>query len=131
MNPKDILRNLIDAKYGGNQAAFSRAIKRKPAQVNQWLTGYRKLDVKGQRHIETMLGLCAGYMSGDIDYSATPAPSPFSVKEPASHHTRPLVQQVCDLAERIDDTGLLKLQGYADGLLLNHPLVKAKPLLSA
>lgn len=131
MKPKDLLRELIDTRYNGNQAAFSRAIKRQPAQVNQWLTGYRKLDTKGQRHIETELGLRAGYMSGELDYSATPPESTLGVKEPTPHHTRPLVQQVREIAERIDDVGLLKLQGYAACLLTDHPLVKAKPPLLA
>lgn len=39
---------------------------------------------------------------------------------------RTLVQQVCELAERLDDAGLLKLQGYAACLLADHPLAKPK-----
>lgn len=131
MKPKDILAALIKDRYKGNQAAFSRAIKRQPAQINQWLTGYRKLDTKGQRHIEKELGLPAGYMSGDADYSTAPANSNLGVKEPDAKSTRPLVQQLCKIAERIDDAGLLKLHGYASCLLSEHPQAKPKPPLSA
>ena len=131
MKPEDILRELINARYDGNQAAFSRAIKRQPAQVNQWLTGYRKLDTKGQRHIEESLSLRAGYMSGKPDYNAASDQRHLSANEPTPYHARPLVRQVCDLAERIDDAGLLKLHGYAACLLADHPLVKAKHRSSA
>lgn len=128
MAPKDLLRKLIDDRYGGNQAAFSRAIKRQAAQVNQWLTGYRKLDTKGQRHIETMLGLPAGYMSGEVRYTIQPQ-APLTAEEP--RHARPLVQQVCDMAEQINDAGLNQLIGFATNLRCTHPIVKAKPTLSA
>ena len=128
MNPKDILRKLIAERYEGNQAAFSRAIKRQPAQVNQWLTGYRKLDTKGQRHIETELGLPAGYMSGEPEYEV--AKKTTAAMEPPKHF-RPLVQAVCDLAEQIDDAGLRNLIDIAECLLRNHPLTKPKPPLCA
>jgi len=42
------------------------------------------------------------------------------------HHTRPLVQQACDLAERIDDNGLRELIGFARCLTGTHPLIKVK-----
>jgi len=41
MNDLELLQRLIDQKYGGNQAAFARAIGRQPAQVNQYLKGRR------------------------------------------------------------------------------------------
>jgi DNA-binding transcriptional regulator YdaS (Cro superfamily) len=64
MSPADILRTLITADYGGSQAQFARAIGRSPSQVNQWLTGHRKLDIKGSRHIEEKLRLPVGYFQG-------------------------------------------------------------------
>lgn len=41
-------------------------------------------------------------------------------------HSRPLVQQVCDLAEQINDDGLRELVGFARYLTGTHPPVKAK-----
>ena len=126
MTPKDILLKLIKDQFSGNQAAFSRAIKRSPAQVNQWLTGYRKLDVKGQRHIETALKLRPGYMSGEPNYITAPTQSSFAINETLKHELRPLVQKVYDLAEQIDDIGLRNLIDIAELLARNHPIAKAK-----
>ena len=121
MHPKDILKQLIADRFGGTQAAFARAINRGPAQVNQWLTGHRKLDVKGQRHIENALNLPAGFMSGaDIGTIS-------SANHRQTTHDRPLVQRVCDLAENINDDGLNQLVGFARCLLSDYPLTKAKP----
>lgn len=46
-------------------------------------------------------------------------------------HARKMVQDVCDVAERIDDTGLRNLLDVAKCLAKNHPLTKAKPQSSA
>lgn len=43
----------------------------------------------------------------------------------------PLVRQVCDLAEQIDDNGLRELIGFARCLTGTHPRVKAKHRSSA
>jgi putative lipase involved disintegration of autophagic bodies len=61
MNRKDLLRALIAERFGSNDAAFARAIKRSPAQVIQWLTGHRKIGDAGARLIELALELPAGY----------------------------------------------------------------------
>lgn len=61
MDRKTILQRLVDTRFGGSQAEFARAIKRSPAQVNQWLSGHRKLGDAGARHIELTLGLAPGY----------------------------------------------------------------------
>jgi transcriptional regulator with XRE-family HTH domain len=37
------------------------AVGRSPSQINQWLSGHRKLDIKGSRLMEEKLGLPAGY----------------------------------------------------------------------
>jgi predicted XRE-type DNA-binding protein len=55
-----------------------------------------------------------------------PQPAQFTVRESTPHHHRPLVQQVCDLAETIDDAGLRNLIDIARCLARNHPAAKAK-----
>lgn len=61
MDRKTLLQRLVDTRFDGSQAEFARAIKRSPAQVNQWLSGHRKLGDAGARHIELTLGLAPGY----------------------------------------------------------------------
>lgn len=58
-----LLRALIDDRYAGSQKAFADAIKRAPAQVNQWLSGHRKIGDAGARHIEKVFGI-PGYFDG-------------------------------------------------------------------
>ena len=54
------------------------------------------------------------------------------VSEPhQQHHSRNLVQRVCDIAEKIDDKGLHTLIDMAECLARSHPLAKAKPPLLA
>lgn len=81
MNPGKLLRQLIDDHYGGSQAAFARAIKRSPSQVNQWLSGHRTLDLKGMAIIERAIGR-PGYFVGmpmvsepENCYNVTPLPA--------------------------------------------------------
>lgn len=64
MNRRDLLRALIESRFGGNQADFARAIKKSPAQVHQWLSGYRALGDAGARNIELALKLGVGYFDG-------------------------------------------------------------------
>ena len=59
-----LLRELIAERFSGNQADFARAIKRSPAQINQWLTGHRNLGDSGARLIELALDLPIGYFDG-------------------------------------------------------------------
>lgn len=70
-------------------------------------------------------------LTGKSDYNAMPTKSDLGANEPAAYSIRPLVQQLCKIAERIDDAGLLKLHGYASCLLSEHPQAKPKPPLSA
>lgn len=117
MTSKEILKTLIDQRFGGNQAAFSRAIGRSPSQINQWLTGHRNLDVKGCRLIEKALKLPADYMIGEP-------------KEPAKEDTkeieRKLVRRLCDLAETINDLGLMYLIGKAEEVAKTEPYTPAR-----
>lgn len=59
-------------------------------------------------------------------------PTPPAYKRP--HHSRDLVQKVCDLAEQINDDGLRELAGFARCLTGTHPFKKparAKPKKAA
>jgi len=64
MDRKAKLLHLIQSRFGGNQANFAGAIKRSPAQVNQWLTGHRAIGDGGARIIELALDLPPGYFDG-------------------------------------------------------------------
>ena len=57
MTRLDRVKNLIDEKFNGNQADFSRAIGKAPAQVNQWLNGYRNIGDAAALNIEKSLDL--------------------------------------------------------------------------
>jgi len=61
MTRREVLIRLIKERFGGNQAEFARAIRKSPAQVNQWVSGHRNLGDAGARHIEITLGLPQGY----------------------------------------------------------------------
>lgn len=69
MNDVELLQALIDQAYGGNQAAFARAIGRQPAQVNQYLKGRRQLGVEAKLHIEQALNRRGWFL-----IEGTPAP---------------------------------------------------------
>lgn len=64
MNRVDKVKLLIDERFNGNQADFARAVKKAPAQVNQWLNGYRNIGDAVTLHIETALGLPVGWIDG-------------------------------------------------------------------
>jgi DNA-binding transcriptional regulator YdaS (Cro superfamily) len=99
MKPADLLKALIDSRYNGSQAAFARAIGRKPSQVNQWLSGHRRLDIKGQRIIEDALNI-DGYFSGSAAKQtvAEPLPAPYI-------HPNEIIRQIISLCEQTDDAG--------------------------
>lgn len=46
-------------------------------------------------------------------------------------HTRALVQELIDIADRLDDAGLNRLIGMATTLIESHPRTRAKPKSSA
>lgn len=142
----DIRReNLADlAEEKGGVAALARLLGRSESQVSQWIRGAahsatgrpRGMKSETARWIEVTTEKPEGWL--DIDHHpqaiavaanrlAEPETTYFEKPRP----TRTLVQQVCDLAERLDDAGLLKLQGYAASLLADHPLAKGKLSSSA
>lgn len=58
------VKALIEEKFNGSQADFSRAIGKAPAQINQWLNGYRNIGDAAALNIEKSLGLPQGYLDG-------------------------------------------------------------------
>jgi hypothetical protein len=68
MDRRQLLTDLLNQLFAGNQANFAKAIKRSPAQVNHWLTGHRSLGDAGARHIELTLGLEQGFFDGKVPY---------------------------------------------------------------
>lgn len=82
MDRKTLLQELLDSRFGGSQAEFARAIKRSPAQVHQWMSGYRTIGDAGARHIEITLELPTGWMDGKNSnlppVTASPAIAPES-----------------------------------------------------
>ncbi len=65
MERKHFLKTLIDERFDGNQAEFSRAIKKAPAQVHQWLIGNRNISSDMARYIERTVGLPFGWLDGE------------------------------------------------------------------
>ena len=105
MDRRALLRALIDERYGGNVAAFARAIKKAPAQVHQWLSGHRNLGDAGARHIErTVPGLWQGYFDGErkpdwLDHDHT-APAPNTEPGPPAQ-ARSIGEVLDQLRERL------------------------------
>lgn len=92
MDRKTLLQRLVDTRFDGSQAEFARAIKRSPAQVNQWLSGHRKLGDAGARHIELTLGLAPGYF--DDKCGRPPIAQPNTEPGPDIHGRVPLISWV-------------------------------------
>lgn len=67
MTRLDKVKLLINEKFGGNQTDFSRAIKKSPAQINQWLNGYRNIGDAAALNIEKALGLPQGFLDGAVN----------------------------------------------------------------
>lgn len=105
---KSLVQNLINTRFDGNQAAFARAIKRSPNQVNQWLTGYRSVGDGAARNIENMLGLGNLWLDGK-ESAAQPQ---LAAVQPA-----PLEEQVVNLLAEMPsyyaDAWLDKVKGHA------------------
>lgn len=116
----------------GGVASLARTLDRSESQISQWTTGAplpsgkkRGMKTETARWIEQVTGKPAGWL--DQAHSPQDTAQPHRVEEPRERYwARPLVKQICELAERIDDIGLMKLQGYAACLLADHPVVKEK-----
>jgi DNA-binding transcriptional regulator YdaS (Cro superfamily) len=115
MTPVDKLKAIINGRFENNQAAFARAINRSPSQVNQWLSGYRKLDVKACRLIEQALSLPTDHFLG-----------PQAQKDRSEYSSSPTLTLAHELVNSLDDVGLDKAVSYLQFLAIEHPAVKAK-----
>ena len=77
---------------------------------------------------EDAFGMPRGWL--DTDHDSVPRnraeSPPGPVYAVAARHARPLVQTLCDIAERINDPGLLQAVGYLQALATSHPLHKPK-----
>lgn len=62
MSRLDKMKELIEKRFNGSQAEFARAIEKAPAQVNQWLNGYRNIGNGAAAHIEDVLSLPRGWL---------------------------------------------------------------------
>lgn len=102
MSRQLLLKALIADRFSGSQADFARAIKRSPAQVNQWLTGNRKLGDAGARTIELALELPAGYFNQRLSYAKGGNIIGLELQEPAP---RSDIEEVARLMRETDDRG--------------------------
>ncbi len=102
MNRPLLLRALIHDRFDGNQTEFARAIKRSPAQVNQWLSGHRKLGDGGARTIELALGLQQGYFDQRITYAKAGNIMAMPLREPSSDQ---VIDEVMAMLLATDATG--------------------------
>lgn len=126
------------AEEKGGVAAISRLLGRSESQISQWIRGSahsatgkpRGMKSETARWIEETAGKPQGWLDIDHQAASIVVPPTIIAEPPRAVYDdkprRPLVQQVCELAERLDDAGLLKLQGYAACLLADHPLAKPK-----
>ena len=71
MNYAKQLKKLQDGMFNGRQADLARQIGKSPAQLNQWLNGYRNLSDGMALKIEKQLGLPDGWLSNNEDIPAT------------------------------------------------------------
>lgn len=70
MSRLDKIKELIENQFNGSQAEFARAIGKAPAQVNQWLNGYRNIGTGAAAHIETTLSLPRGWLDGQAEWDS-------------------------------------------------------------
>lgn len=67
MSRLEIVKNLINERYNGNQTEFARAIGKAPAQVNQWINGHRNIGDGIASNIEIALNLPRGFLDGNAE----------------------------------------------------------------
>jgi phage repressor protein C with HTH and peptisase S24 domain len=91
MNDLHRLQQLIDELFNGNQAAFSRAIHRQPAQVSQYVRERRQVGVEIKQHIEKALDLPGWFeCSGTVEeHRAQAAARQLPMFDSTSDYPRP------------------------------------------
>ena len=68
MSRLDKVKELIEKRFNGSQAEFARAIEKAPAQVNQWLNGYRNIGNGAAAQIEDVLSLPRGWLDSKEEF---------------------------------------------------------------
>lgn len=122
MNRKLLLKELITVRFSGNQADFARAINRSPAQVNQWLSGHRKIGDAGARTIEMALNLDAGYFDKPVSYAKAGNILALQLNEPSSKND---IDEVVAMMRATDDKGRAMALGAVRAVLAGHtPVAK-------
>lgn len=116
MDRKAKLQSIIQSRFDGSQAAFAAAINRSPAQVNQWLSGYRAIGDAGARVIELALDLPRGYFDITTPKAARVLPLP----DP------PEIAEVLRLMRATDDRGRLMALGAVKVALAGHKAESVK-----
>lgn len=120
MNRVLLLKQIIDARYGGNVAAFSRAIGKAGPQVHQWLSGHRLFGDAGARHVEITLHLPMGY------FDKTPEETAKILSAPDTAQLAPNVEPGPALfgpsARRIPVVGAAQLGDNGHWADLEHPV---------
>ena len=113
MDRRSKLLDLVQSRFGGNQAKFAAAINRSPSQVNQWMSGHRALGDAGARTIEVALKLPMGYFDSARRLLAE-SPSPPAYREEETRIPLPsAVQEVVDLMLPLCDAQRGEVLGYA------------------
>lgn len=67
MSRVNSVKKLIAENFEGKQKLFAAAIGKPPAQVNQWLNGFRNIGDGLSAHIETTLKLPRGWLDNPTD----------------------------------------------------------------
>lgn len=102
MNRILLMKSLIADRFAGSQAEFAKAIGRSPSQVNQWLSGHRKIGDAGARTIEVALQLPRGYFDRIVSYAQKGRALSASLQEPGPQSD---IDQVIELMQATDDRG--------------------------
>lgn len=68
MSRLEKVKELIENRFNGSQAEFARAIGKAPAQVNQWMNGYRNIGTGAAAHIEATLSLPRGWLDSKEEF---------------------------------------------------------------
>jgi hypothetical protein len=125
------LLSLQARRFRGRQTDLARAVHRSPAQINQWISGVRRIREDSARMIESNLGLPNGWMDqpsqdGSADSSPALPAAPDSLSDlerRAVHALRGLTveQQEIEVARLLD----LRAQNervHAHFTIINQPL---------
>ena len=108
------VKTLIAENFNGNQTEFARAINKSPAQVNQWMNGYRQIGDAVAVHIEKTLELPIGMLDGD---PIPTAPLPYRTDE-GKYILNPDNPKGKILIEQLDLAGAC---GDGEPLLYDYP----------